>query len=62
MMEYKVTTSIPYEGDCSFNTFSLQEVKDYLKANANRLDDITVEVIASTLDVYELTRQAITRG
>ena len=57
-MEYRVTTLIPYEGDCSFNTYSLQEVKDYLKANANRLDDITVEVIASTLDVYELIKQS----
>jgi hypothetical protein len=57
-MEYKVTTSIPYEGDYSFTAYSLQEVKDYLKANANRLDDITVEVIASTLDVYELIKQS----
>jgi hypothetical protein len=56
-MEYKVTTSIPYEGDYSFTTYSLQEVKAYLKANANRLYDITVEVIASTLDVYELIKQ-----
>lgn len=56
-MEYKVTTSIAYEGDWSFNTCSLQEVKDYLKVNAYRLHDITVEVIASSLDVYELIKQ-----
>jgi len=56
-MEFKVTITIPYEGDCSFTTYSLEEVKDYLKANGNRLDDITVEVIASTLDVYELIKQ-----
>jgi hypothetical protein len=56
-MEYKVTITIPYEGDCSFTTYSLAEVKEYLRSNSDRLEDITVEVIASTLDVYELIKQ-----
>lgn len=57
MMEFKVTTSIAYEGDWSFTTYSLDEVKQYIRNNANKLDDITVEVIAATLDVYELIKQ-----
>ena len=55
-MEYKVTVDIPYEGEYSFYTCSLDEVKAFIRTKSMTLDDITVEVVAATLDIYELAR------
>ena len=56
-MQYRLTVSIAYEGDMSETLDTLDEVKDYIQKRGYYLDDITIEAIAYTVDVYELMKQ-----
>lgn len=56
-MQYRLTVSTAYEGDMSEILDTLDEVKDYIQKRRYCLDDITIEAIAYTVDVYELMKQ-----
>lgn len=51
---YKVTVSIAYEGDFSEYKDTLDEVKSFIRNHDCSLNDITIEEIWKTIDVYEL--------
>ena len=56
-MTYKITIFIPYEGDASYYFSSLEEVREWIKRNKHPLDEISVEVITKSVDIYELMEE-----